>query len=620
MNFVFLLFLLGCWILWAHRRLKISLSIAPAFCCSSLISLLYLFHFGDYLQELTIFLWFLGPVLLGAELFRSPITFVQVRGLLKTPAPWIGVASACLCYVYLKDLGYSHWDEFSHWGVVTKVLCFEHTLNQPENSVIFRDYPPGSSLWQYFVCQILGYTEGHTYFAQTLYMAFNALPLFEKHRFKRPIGIFLLVCLVFFNMPLLGFYYNSLYVDSSLGALQIGVLSGYFFSTELKVTRKLYPVLPMLFVLPTFKEAGAFLALISALIITVDAIITRRQERDRMSAKLILLLLALFAMPLVAKTFWSYHVAHQHFRPTFNKQPISLSSSFDKILFGDATTEEQAVRTKFIQAFKTLPVGPSQLSTIQWLFVLFVELLVICLVLSSGAAFRVVVVCLVFLAGLFVYEYGLLSLYLFSFKLREALDLASFSRYQSIYFLAWQCLFFGFIVQYLVTNNKLYYNKFYCIPTLVLFVIILYKIDNNYGLNIIKNGKTVGTDVEEKLIRITEIVSLDSKVYLYFGKSNGSGLKFYFSRFYLAPIITNQYCHGSGGEMSQVQKVPCPSDEGKWQVALSNYDYIFVDDKDNIFWSEMSSDIAPKKIRKYSGLYKVIHLKTKFRLSLIDSF
>ena len=60
------------------------------------------------------------------------------------------------------------WDEFSHWGLVVKnMFIFDRFGNCPESTVSFRDYPPGTALWQYFTAKAFSSRlgENHIYHA-----------------------------------------------------------------------------------------------------------------------------------------------------------------------------------------------------------------------------------------------------------------------------------------------------------------------------------------------------------------------------------------------------------------------------------------------------------------------
>lgn len=617
MNLFALLILLGCWILWIHRSLKISLAIAPAVACSSLVSLLYLFNFTDYLCELAILLWCLGPILLCINFLRKPAKWSWLGDLLKTPILWLGLLSTVVSFFCLKDVAYSHWDEFSHWGVVTKILCLQHTLNQTENAVIFRDYPPGASLWQYFLCLILGYREGHTYVAQTIFLVVNVLPLFERHRFSRPAELVLLVSSLYFTIPLLGFnYYNSLYVDSSLGILQIAVLASYFFSQETSFERKLLPLVPMLFALPTFKAVGAFFALASLFIITADVFLTCRRDKIRVPPKLILILISLVFVPLISKGSWSYHVRHEGFSPTLDTQRIEASETLKIALLGTSASEERAIVTKFFQAEYTKQVGRSQLTTVEWLLLLLLELMCILSVTPGRQGARLFFLYFLFLVWFVFYEYGLLSLYLFSFNSREALKLASFSRYHGLYFLAWQGLFFGYWIQ-CILNFKSQWIRWSNLAVIMLLVLFFSRKFSVAGFEPLSDDKFSSSETGKSVTIAAEIVPISKRIYLFQGPTVGPEF-FYYARYLLVPRISNSYCYRSDLTITQGQTISCPTGKDEWEKTLYDYDYLLLNNVENSFWDVIPTKIAPQTIIRSTGLYQVLRSSSGITLTLVN--
>lgn len=80
---------------------------------------------------------------------------------------------ACVCLFNFGRVAY-YWDEFSHWADIVKVMT---TLNDfgtnPESYSIFRSYPPGMSLFQYYALKLSEWTTSVPFNEWQLYAAYQ---------------------------------------------------------------------------------------------------------------------------------------------------------------------------------------------------------------------------------------------------------------------------------------------------------------------------------------------------------------------------------------------------------------------------------------------------------------
>lgn len=61
----------------------------------------------------------------------------------------------------ILNLKLLHYDNFSHWAVIVKYLLSSHCFPGMDTELIaFLDYPPGSSVFIYYVCLFLGKSQG----------------------------------------------------------------------------------------------------------------------------------------------------------------------------------------------------------------------------------------------------------------------------------------------------------------------------------------------------------------------------------------------------------------------------------------------------------------------------
>lgn len=77
-------------------------------------------------------------------------------------------AAGIIVFVWLTlSLKFVHYDNFSHWALIVKYLLSADQLPGAGAELIhFRDYPPGSSLFIYYICRYAGHSQGVMLLAQ----------------------------------------------------------------------------------------------------------------------------------------------------------------------------------------------------------------------------------------------------------------------------------------------------------------------------------------------------------------------------------------------------------------------------------------------------------------------
>ena len=95
-----------------------------------------------------------------------------------------GVGAAVFLLLSL-DLKLLHYDNFSHWALIVKyLLSTDHFPGADTVMIPFRDYPPGSSVFIYYVCRFAGRSQGIMLLAQNsmLIACFYAVSGIVKER------------------------------------------------------------------------------------------------------------------------------------------------------------------------------------------------------------------------------------------------------------------------------------------------------------------------------------------------------------------------------------------------------------------------------------------------------
>lgn len=96
-------------------------------------------------------------------------------------------AAGTTVFVWLTlDLKLVHYDNFSHWALIVKYLLSADQLPGADTELIpFRDYPPGSSLFIYYICRYAGHSQGVMLLAQNILILACFFSVFGVVREKR---------------------------------------------------------------------------------------------------------------------------------------------------------------------------------------------------------------------------------------------------------------------------------------------------------------------------------------------------------------------------------------------------------------------------------------------------
>lgn len=146
------------------------------------------------------------------------------------------------------------WDEFSFWMDAVKAMVWhDDFVTNPALNTGLRTYPPGISLFQYFMQKVFilshpkyGFMEWRCYYAKQLYISVMLLPLFSVKKNMGKLD-YIAACLISVFLPMIfdSAIYTTCYIDSCLA-----ILIGAGFIVVLKCSiEKDYGIEKFLFVL-----------------------------------------------------------------------------------------------------------------------------------------------------------------------------------------------------------------------------------------------------------------------------------------------------------------------------------------------------------------------------------
>lgn len=318
-----------------------------------------------------------------------------------------------------------HYDNFSHWGIVVKVMLSKNAFPTAADQLIgFTNYPLGTSSLLYYAGCFLGHKESVFLITQGILifaLFYTVFGLIEKPR------CFLLAAFLGTGLSTLSFFnltvrINNLLVDFILPVLTLACWVIIIrFRAEPK--KQLILLLPLQALLVIVKMTGT---LYLAFIVAFWGIETFRTRRSWTWRQVFAAAGTLIAS-LTTYMAWKYHVATV-FAGTENKFSLS-SSALENAAAVKSPEEIQTIIAAFVKASTDLATRPA-------MGFLICNLAVIALCILMRVYFhskwRNTELALI-LSDLMVIGYygGILGLYVFSMPLDEALVLAGFDRYAS---------------------------------------------------------------------------------------------------------------------------------------------------------------------------------------------
>lgn len=135
----------------------------PAVIVSTCIVTAYVFGLTVGLTYSVPFLWVVGIGCFALECGRSLFQQHSVKplvGILCSVTILVFAVAAVYSWLVTRGALPNHFDDFSHWYRVSRVIFFDDSL--PTSwEIEYRSYPPGAALWIYLGSRLVGFTPAH---------------------------------------------------------------------------------------------------------------------------------------------------------------------------------------------------------------------------------------------------------------------------------------------------------------------------------------------------------------------------------------------------------------------------------------------------------------------------
>lgn len=398
--------LLSCYGYIQYLRKTVRLEFCIGLLFSGIGSALFLAGILNLLREATWFIWLGGLVLAGQSIKKkeSPANVMSLGILF-----FLGLAGYFL--LLLPGSEFTHYDNFSHWALVSQIVSQQGRFPNYSDSLIeFPSYPLGSASFIFYITETLGSSaEWVQMYAQAILISGMLVSLFAFAR--NPVQAFVTaICSVFLlcgNIRLTDLLVDSLLPIVALSAMAMCI----YYGQELR--RMLWLTIPYVIFLVSIKNSG----ILFVVILYIYLWITLR--RETVSPKLWSLLLCVPALIVIV---WQKHVKAMFQQGLMAKHSMSLrylgATFLHKGLSEICDISVQMVKRVFAVSNPAL-----------WLLLFGLLMWILWKYITKTPCRDRRNTFLLAVASYVLYQMGTWGMYLFSMPNEEALILAGYSRY-----------------------------------------------------------------------------------------------------------------------------------------------------------------------------------------------
>lgn len=400
------LFFLSCYgyIQYLRRFVPIEFCIGLLF--SGISSILFFAGILNLLPAAALALFVCGLILTGYSVKQQ----MRIADILCPGTAFFLILSVFFLFL-LPGSKFVHYDNFSHWATVARVLIEYHRFpNFQDPYIVFTSYPLGSASFIFYVTGIAGVSsEWMQMYAQAILMAGMAVSLFAfvKGRIPSLIAAFCCICLLCSNNSFFDILVDNLLSVTALSAAAFCI----YYGRELKT--RIWFFLPYVVFLLSVKNSGLFF------VILLYGYIWFTLRREAVPSKT---WLVLFAVPVMTLVLWQAHVNLVFPNGMSGKHSMSLSY-FSSIIQEKQLSDILAIVKAM--AFRVFSVSNHGLLAL-------LSGLLIWLVwrkFSSQPCQEMKTTLLLAAAAYVLYQIGNLGMYIFSMPIWEAMILSEYDRY-----------------------------------------------------------------------------------------------------------------------------------------------------------------------------------------------
>ena len=475
---------------------------------------LYMFVLGiiNMMKLGSLILIFLSMIYFIYLIYKKELTKDYVVGCLKNPINILMILMFLFITIISSNLHLIHYDNYSHWGLITRVLFdFDRLPNFENNYVLFKGYQPGSACFIYLMGLLCGKKDYVMIIGQNYLVFAYFTVLFKMIKDKKDIlkGL-LLVCLYVFITVTSCISYNNLLVDTLIGVmLVLGLLIINHYKKDVK--KAFLYSLPVMIYLLLVKNIGLVLAGFMCLYLLYRSYVNSNFKNGFKYVIYtgLILLLVLF--------IWNSHVSLVYGHWALNtKHSLSLQNIYTSLKAIGISNIISFIKMYLLNIFN---FTSSNLPNIYMLILNVVGVIFGLLVRNKNKVFKYILL----LDFIYLFYYFILGfMYIFSMPWEEAKVLAGYSRYMMTIVDVIVCLFIVYLFNY---DRRIKYKNIFIVSISILLLSSIY-IDYGSFLCMIGKDGYEGSLVSGIDKNIDKIPTDKDNYYLYPGDNDPYYFKF----------------------------------------------------------------------------------------------
>lgn len=506
-------------------------------------------------------------VILGVIAMIYDITnYKKIKPLISFSALTYLILTFLISIIFFRYAHLSSWDEFTHWGTYVKNIWYFNSLGNDRFTSIANSYPPGISIFQYFLIFLNGrFSESQLYIALYILLTSIFINLTDKlklrNNFTKFITVFF-ICLIFPAGFTAANSIQNIYVDTMLG-----ILFAYCIFSLVKEEISIFGIINLSLstaLLILTKDSGLVFAFAVYCIILFDILFFRREmykdfyiNRIKNSRKLKIILCICILLPIIIKILWMIYVSIN----------IHVSTTMNSVVFKYPTYGNSVIRaflgTIFTNGLETTG-GIIFIPTIYWIVIS----IFLTYITKKEKNYKIIVFSII--SSTILYLLFLMMSYLFIFGEDEAMRMASVGRYLITLILGTMGIPIYYALYQFVSdeiNNKIVFSV---IILLVIFITGYYQFVNKL-LTFNQNTTSEFYSNYNDIIELQRKLEKNTKIY--YISVDSDGLDFYITKYLMTPVFVqeknfNLYNYNDKGRIKSkdFQKV----------LTENKYDYVYI--------------------------------------------
>lgn len=482
---------------------------------------------------------------------------------------------------------------------------------------MFKDYPPGTALFQYFWLKLTGFKESSMITAYSIMILSMLMIGAHQITWKNWSRIIVYILLIL-PIPMI-FYsnaYSAILIDPILGVTYAYGLASLFLAKRLDLFVSIRTGFALSFLI-ILKSTG----LLSVVFILLYIIIKTLNNKNKKTNKNKLPYFILFSLPLIVQITWKIHLHVNKIAKTFKMEGISIGKVISTFT-GNGPAYHKNVIISFIEAILNKPLTTNIISMTSWSYlILFILLSVIIIRFAPTIVEKkkfLLMLTSVYIYG-FVYLISLLLMYLFVFNEKQGMMLVSFVRYMNVYNLSVLLLLMFVAFYYANGNQNKYDNRMGFVVVFMCVSLFFSQLGDALSTFIprdeVANRKIISSNIQHVIKHTT----VNDKICLIL--QNTSGKDYFIIKYSLFPRYSDSVSSFSIGMKygpNDYYTTPITPDEWKNGLISRGFTHVYLYKVDDYFFEQYGVLFKDLEKIKKSKLFRVLPPENTFLLEVVE--